>query len=245
MVEPSRTVTWPARVASQNPIEDLLETYRMLLPGKRVTPLIFANTPEGGNQEAMNAYVAECARRSNVPALIFSDPAWSAEELERWIQAGGFIGAKSYLSLAPSHLSANEICIFDFFPPRQLEVHDRNGWIVMLHLPRDGRLKDPMNLAQLRQIDRDYPNLSLVVAHVGRAYCKEDVGDAFEVLRDTKRLCFDISANTNDWVFEQLLRAVGPRRVLFGTDLPIPRMRMRRITRDGQLCQPRAEGTLR
>ena len=60
-----------------------------------------------------------------------------------------------------------------------------------------------------------------------------DVGNAFEVLADTERVCFDISANTNAQVFEQLLRCVGPQRVLFGSDLPITRMRMRRIERDG------------
>ena len=79
------------------------------------------------------------------------------------------------------------------------------------------------------EIERDYPALKLIVAHVGRAYCDGDVGNAFEVLADTERMCFDISANTNVHVFEQLLRCVGPQRVLFGSDLPITRMRMRRI----------------
>lgn len=229
-----RTVTWPSLVAAENPIEDLLETYRLLLPGKRVTPLIFANLPEGGNLDRQNAYVADCSRRTKAPALIFSDPAWSAAELEAKTQAGGFVGAKSYLSLAPAAIPAKEIRIFDFFPRHQLEVHDRHGWIVMLHIPRDGRLKDPLNLAQLLEIERDFPNLKLIVAHVGRAYCDEDVGNAFEALAATRRLCFDFSANTNDRVFERALRCVGPRRMLFGTDLPILRMRMRRIVRDGR-----------
>ena len=44
---------------------------------------------------------------------------------------------------------------------------------------------------------------------------------------------FDFSANTNTQVFEQLIRAVGPRRILFGSDLPITRMRMRRICEKG------------
>jgi hypothetical protein len=44
---------------------------------------------------------------------------------------------------------------------------------------------------------------------------------------------FDIAANTNAWVFEQLIRAVGPKRILFGSDLPITRMRMRRTCRGG------------
>ncbi|OHB65637.1 MAG: hypothetical protein A2Y76_04400 [Planctomycetes bacterium RBG_13_60_9] len=46
-------------------------------------------------------------------------------------------------------------------------------------------------------------------------------------------MMFDISANTNATVFEQLIGAVGPRRILFGSDLPITRMRMRRICEGG------------
>ena len=49
-----------------------------------------------------------------------------------------------------------------------------------------------------------------------------------------RSLCFDISANTNARVFERLIRCVGPRRILFGSDLPVTRMRMRRVTREGR-----------
>jgi hypothetical protein len=83
------------------------------------------------------------------------------------------------------------------------------------------------------EIDQRYPNAKVIIAHVGRAYCPEDVGDAFPVLRETKHLLFDISANTNAAVFEQLIRTAGPRRILFGSDLPITRMRMRRICEKG------------
>jgi len=228
-----RSVTWPDRVAKDNPIEDLLETYRLMLPGKRVTPLIFPTIPQEGNLEQINGYISDCSARASVPGLIFSDPAWSAATLEERVLAGGFIGAKSYLSLAPAHIPSKEIRILDYFPRHQLEVHNRHGWIVMLHIPRDGRLKDPLNLAQMLEIERDYPNISLIIAHVGRAYCNEDAGNAFEVLAGTERMCFDFSANTNDYIFEQILRCVGPKRVLFGTDMPIGRMRMRRVTRDG------------
>ncbi len=40
--------------------------------------------------------------------------------------------------------------------------------------------------------------VQLIVAHVVRAYCTEDIGDAFDVLRRTRRTCFDISANTHE-----------------------------------------------
>ena len=228
-----RSVTWPARVAADCTIEALQATYRALLPGKRVTPLIFPNQPNRGNIARINGYVADCSQRAHVPALVWSDPAWDAQELERQVRAGGFVGAKSYLGMAPAYLPTREIRIFDFFPPHQLEVHDRHGWVVMLHIPRDGRLKDPVNLAQMLEIEKAYPRAKIIIAHVGRAYCDEDVGDAFELLAPTRRLLFDFSANTNARVFEKLIRCVGPRRILFGSDMPITRMRMRRVTRDG------------
>lgn len=229
-----RTVSWPARVAAESPVEELIESYRLLLPGKTATPLLFASaTSPLDDNEAANKYVAQSSAAHNLPALVFSKPSWSAEEFESRIDEGGFLGAKSYLSLAPRYIPAKEIRIFDFFPRHQLEVLDRRGMILMLHIPRDARLRDPVNLAQLLEIDRDYPRMQTIVAHVGRAYCAEDIGNAFETLAPARRLFYDISANTNSETFRRLIQAVGPRRILFGSDLPITRMRMRRICENG------------
>lgn len=229
----SRTVSWPSMVARENPIEDLIETYNLMFPGKQVTPMFFSTTPIQSEFDALNNYVSQCAQKHDMPALIFSSPAWSAEELEKKVLDGGFLGIKSYLTAAPSYLPTKEIRIFDFFPHHQLKVMDKRGLIVMLHIPRDGRLKDPVNLAQMLEIEEKYPNLKLIIAHVGRAYCDEDVGDAFEKLAQTRNMLFDFCANCNQSVFEKLIKTVGPKRILFGSDMPILRMRTRRICEDG------------
>jgi predicted TIM-barrel fold metal-dependent hydrolase len=229
-----RAVTWPLRVADEDPIEDLIETYRLLFPGKVVKPLMFSFVESHADDfEAANAYVSRAAREHGFAALVFASPRWSAQRLECEIRVGGFLGAKVYLTLSPADILVDQIRVFDFLPHHQLEVLNEHGWIVMLHIPRSGRLRDPVNLADLLEIERRYPNARVIVAHAGRAYCPEDVGDAFAVLRETERLLFDISANTNATVFEQFIRTVGPRRILFGSDLPITRMRMRRICEAG------------
>jgi len=228
-----RLVTWPSRVASENPIEHLVETYRLMFPDKTVTPLIFPTVGERADFDALNAYVAQVARREGFPALLFADPLWDEDEFERKIEEGGFLGAKVYLSTAPAYIPADEIRIFDFIPHHQLEVLHRRGWILMLHIPRSGRLGDPVNLAQMLEIERLYPRCRTIIAHVGRAYCSESVGNAFDVLADTEHLMFDISANTNEEVFRGLIETVGPRRILFGSDLPVARMRMRRVCEKG------------
>jgi predicted TIM-barrel fold metal-dependent hydrolase len=229
-----RAVTWPSRVARDNSIEDLMETYRLMFPDKKVLPLIFGHALSLGDDiDGGNEYVRECARRYRIPALIFADPRWSEVELEERIRAGKFLGAKVYLTRSDPRLPERDIQIYDFLPHHQLQVLDRHGWIVMLHIPRPARLRDPLNLAQIIEIERRYPNLRLIIAHVGRAYCPEDIGDAFEVLSETRKVVFDISANTSEETFAQAIRAVGPQRILFGSDLPILRMRMRRICEGG------------
>ena len=65
--EVKRTVTWPSLVALDNSIEDLQETYRLMLPGKDVTALMFTSR---GAWDKNNAYVAECSRRTGFPALL-------------------------------------------------------------------------------------------------------------------------------------------------------------------------------
>ena len=228
--ETTRIATWPTLVALDDSIEDLQETYRLLLPGKDVTPLMF--TSKGG-WDKNTAYVAESARKTGYPALYFSLPEQSPEEVEQEIRKGGFLGIKSYLSLSPKYIPENEIRIFDFFPKAQLKKMDELGAIVMLHIPRSGRLKDPVNLAQILEIKQEFPNVRLIIAHIGRAYTKWDIGNAFDVLSAVPDLMYDFTANCCEYAITEVLRHAGPKHLLFGSDMPILRMRTHRIEENG------------
>jgi predicted TIM-barrel fold metal-dependent hydrolase len=232
--EKLRAVTWPRRVALDNSIEALRETYRLMFPDQEVIPMIFGHALSLDDDiHGGNGYVSACASEYRFPALVFADPQWSETELEERIIDGKFLGAKVYLTRSDPRIDGKDIQIYDFLPHHQLRVLDRHGWIVMLHIPRPARLRDPLNLTQMIEIEKRYPRLKVIVAHVGRAYCPEDIGSAFEVLGETRKMLFDISANTCAETFAQAIRAVGPKRILFGSDLPILRMRMRRICEGG------------
>ena len=221
-----RTVTWPSLVALDNSIEDLQETYRLMFPGKDVKALMFTSR---GAWEKNNAYVSECSRKTGWPALYYSDPAESAADLEKHIREGGFLGVKCYLNRTPMYLPEAEIRIFDFFPKNHLEVLDRMGAIAMLHIPRHGRLKDPVNLAQILELKREFPKVKLVIAHIGRAYTAYDVGNAFDTLDQVPDLMYDFCANCCEYAITEVLKHAGPKHVMFGTDMPILRMRTHRI----------------
>ncbi|OGF46633.1 MAG: hypothetical protein A2452_11290 [Candidatus Firestonebacteria bacterium RIFOXYC2_FULL_39_67] len=229
-----RGAEWPKLVAEENSMEDLQATYSLLFPGKKVIPVVFGMPEKYLSLEKTNNYASIAAKKENFPSLLVSTPEWRGKELENRVKTGGFIGLKPYLNFAPGYIKSKDIEIFDFLPKEQLEVASRFGLVIILHIPRPGRLKDPVNIKQLLEIEKRYPEIKLVVAHLGRTYCEEDLGDACKLLVKTKNMMFDFSANTNSEIMEKFLRTFGPGRLVFGSDFPITRMRMKRINENGK-----------
>lgn len=226
-----RKVTWAGAVAEENPIEDLKYVYDTIFPGKDVKALMFCGGSRGFDKN--NEYVKTVSQNTLWPALYYSMPYQSADEVEQKIREGGFLGIKSYLSRAPKYIPTKEVRIYDFFPPHQLERLNEMGAIVMCHVPRDGRLKDPVNLHQIVEIRQKYPKLRFIVAHIGRAYTKDDVGDAFDMLDTIPGTMYDFSANSCEYVITEAIKHAGTKCLMFGTDMPILRMRAHRIDQNG------------
>ena len=225
---PNGGSTWVDRVADEMSGDELMDTYRQLFPDNKITPLVF-----GGCNHVIaesNAYVYEAQQRYGFPILTRTEYSMTGEELAAEVHAHGSLGLKPYQTNCPPYIPADEIRIFDFLPESHLAEANRYGWIVMLHIARSARLRDKVNLAQLMEIERKYPNVKLVVAHIGRAYSKQDIGDAFEILKNTKNMYFDFTANLCDDAISACIEAVGCKRLMFGSDLPIASMRMYRVT---------------
>jgi len=229
--EPNGGSTWPLLVADECTAEDLIQTYKDLFPGKTVIPVIFGHCNYDISQ--VNSYAMESGKKYNLPYFYRTSYDMNPEIIEQEIIKGGFKGIKPYLSNKPEYIPDSEIRIFDFMPHEHLKIADKYGLVVILHIARSGRLGDKVNLAQLMEIEQKYPNLKLVVAHIGRAYAEEDFGDAFDVLKNTKNMLFDFSANTFDVAMKRCIETVGSERVLFGSDMPITKMRMYRIVENG------------
>ena len=223
--------SWTDHVYTEQTAEDLIDGYKKMFPDKKVTPLSF-----GGclcDIDKVNDYIYETGIKYNWKTLYRTSYDMDADELEEKVEKGGFLGLKPYLSNCPPYIPSNEIRIFDFLPHSHLEKADKNGWIVMLHIPRPGRLKDKVNLAQLAEIEEKYPNIRLIIAHIGRAYAKEDIGNAFDIVGKGENTYFDFTANLCDDAIRACIKAVGPRKLIFGSDMPIAIMRMYRIVENG------------
>ena len=224
-------VDWTKLVAPDCSIEDLMKSYEQMFPGKSVKPVLMGWP--SCDLDKVNRYAIDCAKSYGLPAFYCTSWDTPAEDIRKALTEDGFSGIKPYLNNSPSYIPAAEVRIFDFLPHEHLKVCDELGAKVMLHIPRALRLRDPVNLAQMLEIEEKYQNAKVIIAHIGRAYCPEDFGDAFERLSKTKNLLFDFTANTLDRAMVEIIKAVGPERVMFGSDMPITKMRMYRIVEDG------------
>lgn len=223
-------VSWTMLVAPDMAVEDLELSYRQMFPGKEVKAVLMGSPT--CNLQLANAYTRKCADARNVPSFYCTSWDTPVEELRRAV-AEGFCGIKPYLNNSPSYIPADEVRIFDFLPPAHMDYMNETGGVVMLHIPRKLRLRDPVNLAQMLEINDRWPNAKVIIAHVGRAYIPSDFGDAFDVLKHAGNLYYDFTANTLDLAMERVIEMAGPKRVLFGSDMPITKMRMYRIDGGG------------
>ena len=224
--------SWTNYVYDECKIEDLEQTYLDLFPGKKTIPVIFG-TPSGHVTES-NEYISKVSKEKNYPSLFMNRYGDSAEFIEESVIKGGFQGLKPYLNSCNPAVKGADAEIFDFLPEEHLKVCDKHGWKVVLHISKEDRIKNPINVKQLLEIEQKYPNVKLIVAHIGRAYSPEDLGDSLETLAaNTKNMMFDFSANTYSYAIEKCIDLMGSQRVMFGTDMPITKMRMYRISENG------------
>jgi predicted TIM-barrel fold metal-dependent hydrolase len=239
----SGSQSWPRLVAKDQSFEDLQETNRLLFPGSEVVPVVYGDPMLMMDLAKNNAYVARKAEENGLPALCLAHPDQTPEELERAVLSSpAFRGIKVYLQFAPSYLPDDEIRIYDFLPKEHLALCNRHGWVVQLHIARSGRLGDPVNYHQILEIEENYPDLQLILAHLGRAYADEDVGDALDYLRNMKKTMWDFTANTNDRVIQRVLETYGPERLMYGSDFPVFRMKARRTVENAVYINEVPEG---
>ncbi len=222
-------VNWPHMVAPDLTIEDMEQSFLQMFPGKTVKAVIMGMPT--CKLDEVNPYVLSCAKDKKLPALYCTNWDTPPEEI-RAAMASGFCGIKPYLNNSPSYIPAGEVRIFDFLPHAHLQVMNELGGVIMLHIPRALRLRDPVNLAQMMEIEEKYPGAKVIIAHIGRAYVPSDIGDAFSVLKNTKNMLFDFTANTLTLAMVKCIEAVGTKRLMFGSDMPITKMRMYRICKD-------------
>jgi predicted TIM-barrel fold metal-dependent hydrolase len=150
-------------------------------------------------------------------------------------RAWGLRGLKLYPPI--QRFSASDRAVYPVY-----EAAAEQGLAVLFHFGitvapiYDLRYADPLHLSAAA---RDFPEITFAVAHCGAGFLRETLFLAYH----TENIWVDTSG-TNNWreytpgapslddVFRDVLRAFGPRRVMFGTDSTLADEYREQILRD-------------
>lgn len=226
--------SWAAEAPSELSREQLGQVQGLLFAGRKTRSLAFANPSKWVDLTAANAHVAEAIAADQADGLLVTRPEWPAEQVRALITDGGFLGLKPYPGLVGGRFDEN-VSVDDFLPQAHQELADDLGLIVMLHLPRPERLRDPRNQAEVQRLVERYPHIRLIIAHIGRAYTLGHAQEGLQALADLP-VWWDFAMNLNADVIELAMQLVGPEWLLYGSDLPVALMRgMRRHEGDAYI----------
>lgn len=162
------------------------------------------------------------AAKGHVHALCNVDPRdpFAPALLEAEVEAG-FKGVK-LLPVNRCYRLSDPACRPFFDKVAELGVNVCIHYGVTVDPTGDLRYADPIDLSP---VARDYPDVTFMIAHFGAGWLDSVLRLAYQC----KNVCVDTSG-TNNWmdfhvpkmtlseVFERALTAMGPQRVLFGTD---------------------------
>jgi predicted TIM-barrel fold metal-dependent hydrolase len=192
--------------------------WRMLFPEAQVSGLLMAFPTEDVDVAAENAFVARSAEGTPHRFSLMTRPETPAADLEAEVLRWRPAGLKPYLVFARRPDPENA-ALRDLIPEEQLDVADRHGLAVTLHVAKARGMADPDNLRDIARLVHDFPRCQFILAHCGRCFIAANMEAALEALPVEENLWLDTSAVCDTGVFLHLFRRYDPTRLIFGTDL--------------------------
>ena len=214
------------------PLENYRRSLARLFPGRELRALLFGTVDAEADTDALNQYVSRSARAAGFEALLVARPGGSAATLAEEVRRGNFLGFKPYWTFVRDK-RPEEITLADMIDEPMRAVADRLGLLLMVHVPRPGRLADPVNVAGLEALCRECPRAKVILAHFGRAYFPEALSDLGQLPR-LENLYIDCSMVQDAEVLEVAFREFGVSRILFGLDMPVAQEKGKVLGVNGQ-----------
>ena len=198
------------------------EDMSVLFPGRKIRCNALATPTEELKSDAGHLSTIEFFKKEldeypeNVGEILVK-PAESADEIESHLVHENIRGLKCYCTYADRRDTLNAD-INEYLPESALEVADKRGLAITLHMVKENGLADPENMRQIKEMTRRYPNATLILAHAARSFAAWNAVEAAAELRDFENVWYDFSAICESAPMMQILRKIGVSRCMWGSD---------------------------
>jgi len=209
-------------------VERLLSDGRRMFPDREYQAVCFGQPTPAVDIRLANEYIARNTKKNGLfPLIIAGNGLIPHAELQEKIYRDGYFGYKVFLNWIGNDYG--NIRVEDMLTEEEMTLANELRLIVLLHVPRSGRLADPEVQQGVRKFALKYPTASFVLAHCGRCYHPDEMRGALKAVCDLENVFMDTSMVMEPVVLEMALRTLGPKRLLYATDFPVAAMRGRRV----------------
>lgn len=118
----------------------------------------------------------------------------------------------------PDNMYAN---IEEYLPEAAWIVAREKKLAITLHMVKDEALADTDNLNYIIKMAKKYQDVVLILAHAARAFAAWTVFDIVDKLVPYENVWFDFSAICESPAMLYILKKIGVKRCMWGTDYPI------------------------
>jgi predicted TIM-barrel fold metal-dependent hydrolase len=199
-----------------------------IMPGRDVTGLFFGVGFHERYMESNEFVAREALSRSANFAEMLVSPELDPEEMRVTAKRMGFSGIKVYHTFVRDKPTWNAE-IPQYLTEEHVRVAHQENWTITLHIVKDRALADPGNLHWIQHYCRRYPGIRLILAHAARGFNAFHTVSAIQQLKGLDNVWCDVSAVTEAPAMEAILGALGPKRMLWGSDYPLSHLRGRCI----------------
>ncbi len=211
-----------------------------MLPEQEIFLNSFGHPDLKADREAAVLYTGKISDNKKQFGMTLVSPHDNIKDVKRRIEVNNLAGYKPYLNFV-DWKDTGDITINDMLPREQMEYADEKGLIITLHIPRPGRLADPVNQKQMIEICRNYPNTKIIFAHIGRAYYLENIIGHLDDIAKLPNAFVDTAMVNHEGILEYTFNKFPRERILFGSDAPIALLRGKSVEINNQYAYLMAE----
>lgn len=210
------------------PVADLLADRARLFPDRPYGIVCFGWAGPSSDVEKTNAYASTLSAQKDLyPLLLAGNGLVPVEDLRRGVCEDGAFGYKVFMDWVGDNYG--DVTIEHMLGPAERELADELGLVILLHVPRSGRLADPVVQEGVRDLACNHPNARIVLAHCGRCYLPDEMARAVDSVADLDNVYLDTAMVMDPTVLQIVLEQIPASRLVYATDLPIALMRGRRV----------------
>ncbi len=213
--------------------EQCLAWAAALLPEQEFYLNCFGQPSLHSDLEASADYSGRISDNQRCFGMALVSPHDSVESVISRVERNQLIGYKPYLNFV-DWKPRNEITIHDMLPAEQMKAADERGLAITLHIPRSGRLADPINQQQMVEICQLYPRAQIIFAHIGRAYYMSNVTGFLDGITACPNAYIDTAMVNHEGILEYAFNNFPRERILFGSDAPIAFLRGKSVEINNQ-----------